>query len=103
MHHAPWLYRSFKRALAHIATSAPCDEEILDFVTLRSAILADLGLPASERNIDRLMLCAMAGLSLKVFLRDVDVVAAQDLFGSCFENQPPVSASRSAVSASMRN
>jgi|GEM_PF-4993400 len=107
MHHAPWLYRSFKRALAHIAATTPCDEEILDFVTLRSAILADLGLPSSERNIDRLMLCALAGLSLTVFMRDVEVALPdnqpQDLLGSCFENQPPVSASRSAVSASMRN
>lgn len=107
MQHAPWLYRSFKRALAHIATTTAYDEEILDFVTLRSAILADLGLPSSERNIDRLMLCAMAGLSLTVFMRDVDVTLpdreAHDVLRSCFENQPPVSASRSAVSASMRN
>ena len=110
MHHAPWLYRSFKRALTHLAHStiaAPCDDEVLAFIALRSAILADLGLPASERNIDRLTLCALAGLSLSVFMRDVDVAlpagSAQGLFGICFENQPPVSASRSAVSASMRN
>jgi len=123
MQHAPWLYRSFKRSLSHIVTGTPCDEEVLDFVTLRCAILVDLSLPASERNIDRLMLCAMAGLSLSVFMRDVDVALVkaaegdtgalpasananelpQRLFGSCFENQPPVSASRSAVNASMRN
>lgn len=107
MQHAPWLYRSFKRALSHIATGTRCDEEVLDFVALRSAILADLGLAASERNIDRLMLCAMAGLSLKVFMRGADVslpaTVDQRALGICFENQPPVSASRSAVSASMRS
>jgi len=110
MHQAPWLYRSFKRTLSHLAhsaTAAPCDEEVLAFIALRSAVLADLGLPASKRNIDRLMLCGLAGLSLAVFMRDVDVRlsagVAQGVFGTCFENQPPVSASRSAVSASMRN
>ncbi len=132
------LYRSFKRALAYIATQlAPADDEVLDFVALRSAVLAELGLPASRHNIDRLMMCGIAGLSLDRFLvgslvaprarhrsvagatrrmtaiagtprpcailQAVEVAVPQGVAGNCLENHPPVSASRSAVNASMRS
>ncbi len=132
------LYRSFKRALAQLASVlAPNDDEVLDVVALRSAVLAELGLPASRHNIDRLMLCGIAGLSLDRFLvgslvaprarhrswgatrrmtaiagmpRPCAILQAVEVAlpayrdsGSCLENQPPVSASRSAVNASMRS
>lgn len=101
------LYRSFKRVLAHIATATtPSDELVLAMVSLRTALLTTLGLSANARNVDRLMLCGIAGLPLASLRRDAEAVRPRtvvDYFGSCFENQPPVSASRSAVNASMRS
>ena len=109
MRHAPRLYKKFQRALAHLATATRVStREVLGFMALRSAILVDLGLPATARNIDRLILCASIGLPLRVFVEDVDRAPSRDATtyfeaGTCFENHPPVSASRSAVSASMRS
>jgi hypothetical protein len=109
MRYAPRLYKKFQRALAHLATAAEAGaDEVLGFIALRSAILVDLGLPATARNVDRLILCASIGLPLRVFVEDVDRAPPRDAAGyfeagTCFENHPPVSASRSAVSASMRS
>lgn len=105
MRYAPRLYKKFQRALAQLATTPEAStREVLGFMALRSAILVDLGLPATARNIDRLILCASIGLPLRVFVADVDRgPEAYGVDGSCFENHPPVRASRSAVSASMRS
>jgi len=68
------LYRSLGDTLAPVLADDPADHPAIvrEAITLRMALLVELGLPATRHNVDRLVVCAAAGASLPRFMRDVD-------------------------------
>lgn len=69
------LFSKLKKALAPIAApdGSPTWNEVMTAVHLRRDLLLALGLPATRHNTDRLVTWALAGLTLRSFIRDVDV------------------------------
>ncbi|MFO0744732.1 MAG: hypothetical protein U1F43_03525 [Myxococcota bacterium] len=67
-------YRAFKVALRPFLGRDPAlaPRVVARTVRLRVELLRHLGLPTTLHNVDRLVMCAAAGLSLRAFLRDVD-------------------------------
>ncbi|MCC6624167.1 MAG: hypothetical protein IT385_23150 [Deltaproteobacteria bacterium] len=68
------LYRSLQDTLAPVLAEDPADHPTIvrQAIALRMQLLAELGLPATRHNVDRLVVCAAAGASLALFMRDVD-------------------------------
>ncbi len=74
------LFQRFRKVLVPLTRSAelsrpeaPTFTVILEAMDLRRRLLDSLGLPATRHNIDRLVFCALSGLSLRAFIRDPDV------------------------------
>ena len=74
------LFQRFRKVLAPLARSseriqpeAPTLMIALEAMSLRRRLLDSLGLPATRHNIDRLIFCALSGLSLRAFFREPDV------------------------------
>ncbi len=69
------LFSKLKKALAPIAAPAgsPTWRQVMKAVHLRRDLLGALGLPATRHNTDRLVTWALSGLTLRSFIRDVDV------------------------------
>lgn len=86
------LFSRLKDALVPLAAigSRPTLSEVETAVRLRSDLLSALGLPVTRHNTDRLVTWALVGLSLRSFIRDVDVffpdptLADEALFLSAF-------------------
>ena len=68
------LFSRFARTLGPVAEADPAAHAptVRRLASLRQRLLAALGLPATRHNLDRLVLCALGGLSLTAFIRDVD-------------------------------
>lgn len=68
------LFRAFKSALRPFLGTDPAlaPRIVARAVRLRTDLMRHLGLPTTRHNVDRLVMCAAAGLPLRAFLRDVD-------------------------------